>query len=547
MHLRKDIPSCSIQPLRDIPRDDWYRLFVDARFVEREKGWEKFAEREKNCLPGYCKGAEVAFSNLENKTLTVDLIKELHKQVSTGVELNSKHFTPGEYRKNNTGFFITRSEDDRLKDGSPYYIPSAECIKDMMDLIGKQINNKYDDPRFLAALKNHHAISAKGDASDDETKNAEKLSKYSLEDLKGSVGAAFGLFDGVAMRVPVPFGVTKFYEEMVFNTNTMADTVRDKASAILHEHPGKYQQLINDKGNINFEAFGHELREELIKSEQLEFLSKEEKKGPLRWRYRPIAPTMVAYEMDELVHSYNTKINLARNQEEKLFIIAETIWHLDHIHPFRDGNTRVSILLLNRLLLQNGFNVATFWDPNVVDLRGIREFANEIKIAIQNTEIIQRQRTGNLLGFNTDSIPENKKQEMRAWTRKLYLSAQMPTSLSEDPVAILPRLKNIIENEDWTLCCKGDGVELPNHPAKRIPNYMYAQWLEIKAAEEQKKDAKQAFDRIIELGVRATAPVPQRGLFAAIPQDQTLQYYCGFFENLAQQRNVLTDRMQLSA
>ena len=63
-----------------------------------------------------------------------------------------------------------------------------------------------------------------------------------------------------------------------------------------------------------------------------------------------------------------------RNEEEKLKAILLFVQNLDQIHPFFDGNIRTfGILLLNKLLMDEGLYPCCFWDPNVLDCLSIQE------------------------------------------------------------------------------------------------------------------------------------------------------------------------------
>lgn len=90
------------------------------------------------------------------------------------------------------------------------------------------------------------------------------------------------------------------------------------------------------------------------------------------------------------INKYNTAITHAHTPEKKLEVIIECIQNLEQTHPFNDGNCRTFImLLLNRLLLSNGFYPTILDDPNRFDGYSIKELIQEVKLGMLRTmEII---------------------------------------------------------------------------------------------------------------------------------------------------------------
>lgn len=102
--------------------------------------------------------------------------------------------------------------------------------------------------------------------------------------------------------------------------------------------------------------------------------------------------------LDDNITHYNQQIIHAKSDEEKLKLIAKTIQFFERIHPFADANGRTFVnLLLNYLLLQEGFPPAIFFEPNIFDIH--HDLANEIKKSIANTIEIYNGNT-NLFRYN---------------------------------------------------------------------------------------------------------------------------------------------------
>src|SRR4029077_16513214 len=107
---------------------------------------------------------------------------------------------------------------------------------------------------------------------------------------------------------------------------------------------------------------------------------------------------------------YNKAIVACKTFDEKLRVIVKYIYQFEHLHPFSDANLRTfGILLLNRLLLQNGFPPVAFYDPNCIDGYSMEQLLTEIKFSMQMSVGIAQYKAG-IFEFNTsDILLENRK------------------------------------------------------------------------------------------------------------------------------------------
>lgn len=75
-------------------------------------------------------------------------------------------------------------------------------------------------------------------------------------------------------------------------------------------------------------------------------------------RFTPVSPQDVPCHIEQLCLAYNDTIN--NNQLPELIAVANFVIDFLCIHPFRDGNGRVSRLLALLLLYQHGFEVGSY-------------------------------------------------------------------------------------------------------------------------------------------------------------------------------------------
>lgn len=120
----------------------------------------------------------------------------------------------------------------------------------------------------------------------------------------------------------------------------------------------------------------------------------------------PRAGEVFTKELNSLIDGYNKSIAETQNADEKLKIIVNLIYELEHLHPFFDGNTRtLSICLLNRLLIQNGFLPLIQEDPNLYAEGWTKEqLFNETVKSMQNTKDILAGKKDSF-GFCSAEIP----------------------------------------------------------------------------------------------------------------------------------------------
>lgn len=103
-------------------------------------------------------------------------------------------------------------------------------------------------------------------------------------------------------------------------------------------------------------------------------------KGEEKIIFRPTPPYLVKKEMDDVVFWVNEE--LSKNELHPLMIIFNFIFEFLAIHPFIDGNGRLSRALTNLLLLQSGYAYIPYISLEEI----IEEKRDEYYLALRTTQ-----------------------------------------------------------------------------------------------------------------------------------------------------------------
>ena len=93
--------------------------------------------------------------------------------------------------------------------------------------------------------------------------------------------------------------------------------------------------------------------------------------------------------MEEFIAAYYAERQAvsSRTTDAVLLPIVKLIARLNHLHPFIDGNIRTfGVLLLNYLLMSNGFLPAMMWDPNDFDVFDYQGLVKKVREGQEATE-----------------------------------------------------------------------------------------------------------------------------------------------------------------
>ncbi len=121
-------------------------------------------------------------------------------------------------------------------------------------------------------------------------------------------------------------------------------------------HLGEYKKLENKVGM--FDRFGNEIA--VV--------------------FKTTPPFLVAKEMSEIIEWTNRKLD--ENEKHPLLVIANFVVEFLKIHPFQDGNGRLSRVLTNLLLLKAGYAYV----PYVSHEKLVEENKSEYYVALRRTQ-----------------------------------------------------------------------------------------------------------------------------------------------------------------
>ena len=141
--------------------------------------------------------------------------------------------------------------------------------------------------------------------------------------------------------------------------------------------------------------------------------------------FQPTAPYLVKKEMDDLFEWFK------KRQEKKdlhsLVIIANFIFEFLAIHPFTDGNGRLSRALINLMMLQNGYSFIPYVSLEEI----IEERQAEYYLALRKTQKNHKTKNENItpwLDFFLDTVLTQTKKALNLLegkeNRKLLSKAQ---------------------------------------------------------------------------------------------------------------------------
>ena len=99
-----------------------------------------------------------------------------------------------------------------------------------------------------------------------------------------------------------------------------------------------------------------------------------------------IIPTKIQHVLDNLYKQFEVIPDSPETDDLKISAIVSAIQELEQIHPFQDANCRTfCFVLLNSILMQQGYDPAIIDDPNKFDGFSVEELVETVKLGMQET------------------------------------------------------------------------------------------------------------------------------------------------------------------
>ncbi|WP_115711750.1 ankyrin repeat domain-containing protein [Legionella sainthelensi] len=271
-----------------------------------ERGWILYELREPGSLAAFFRGLKKAMQDIDDKTISEQLIKDMHAALSINVKGEIiEELKPGDFKQRENQFTI-------------YFEKKRVTVKGLKDFLDKLENKKFGDNR-----------------EDNDS------------------------------------AILLYFKNKNQNTPLFCENfAKVKAKYHLTSNEELAQFILDNCIGYNYSAPWPNYIKRLLSDAVGEYNS-------------------------ELTKLYDNSTN--PNPDVILALIGKTIETCEQIHPFLDANGRTFVnLLLNRLLIQNGFPPATFFQPNLFDAHDYH--VEVLKRAMLNTlEIYKGQ---NVFGFS---------------------------------------------------------------------------------------------------------------------------------------------------
>lgn len=320
-------------------KEDWWKQIYDGEVHKYgpevfDKGLHQVDSEHNVAEPGYYasvkKASEYACNEL-GKPLTIECYKMIH-------QLACEHFTQLDSRVINVG-----TEDINK-------FRSQNC-RSMRDIVGQTY--EYLTPEQLEIRKATFFL------MDTRKKNVQFKHK-----IEANIGSKME-FD--ALPLDVKQTVEEFFNQSEYFKKKKVDVAK-----FFKEGIPEYESALESIEEVEkqFEA----LRLELNLPEPFATLTLlHTADGPkiiIKYLYQD--PKGLENIVNKLIECYNAKMSqlpsdpLQRNEEEKensLRNVAELYQNLEWFHPFFDGQGRTDLVLLSKLLTENGFNPSTLYQP----------------------------------------------------------------------------------------------------------------------------------------------------------------------------------------
>lgn len=371
--------SCGSDPValrQAIPAIEIWRYFIDG--VDQNEGFMVYETREKNYLMGICK----AFQHIHHMdtSLSIKLMRRLHLLALSDV-------TETQYEKL-FGDMPDEEEADKIGD----FRQSENAIFGVVD-------DNASVAGMLEMLERNHpqlSLGLRIEGLDDEQFGHSflRLNKRSFADIKRYVAMREEARQSGARIRENPHPLLGLFE-----------TLDRRSLARLFDKDTRYSSKLRALASIDSVS---DLAEMIYK------LACQDNKVVFESLQTGDANALLKSTMQAMIDQYNRDMQALTQPIDKLRCIIEFIQSCEQLHPFLDGNCRVfCMLLLNHLLLKNGFPMAMLPDPNHFDLLSRSELLDKVIEGMTKTMALIAGE--NVYGIDTRAYLETLKPEDRAY------------------------------------------------------------------------------------------------------------------------------------
>jgi prophage maintenance system killer protein len=128
----------------------------------------------------------------------------------------------------------------------------------------------------------------------------------------------------------------------------------------------------------------------------------------------PMSSDSVKATLTQIMDSYDQTIAAAHTRDQILDAIARFTQELARLHPFEDANTRTNMLLLNKLLAENGLPLAIVDDPKNFYLNKLSAWRAKIEAGMAKWQSAGGKTDGSAKGKPMSSVARGKQPERAA-------------------------------------------------------------------------------------------------------------------------------------
>ncbi|CAM2961465.1 Fic family protein [Legionella worsleiensis] len=346
---------------------DWWKQIYDGKYHSLgpdvfDRGLHKNRKNHACAEPGYYASVKKAaeFASME---LGKPLTKEMYVQIHT---LACEHFAHVDSK-------VINVEKDAIND---FRATNCDCS-------------------FNLVKQAHHA----------ESKDQAKIKKYSFTFLHNllftlfsdhAISAETGLKKDLERISPsIRDGVCKKLSENGFYASKKVDT-----NAIVHKGYAIYENAFHSMERVNVELVNLQKKLQLSKPFATLRLHASVDTPFIRVNYTMTNPVEIEETLDKIIAQYNTVIQSlpkdihlrhATHNEQALRAIAELFQNLEWLHPFYDGQGRTDLVLLSKLLTENGFNPPILYQPYFSSFEPLDHWVSYLKKGMEawKSEVIK--------------------------------------------------------------------------------------------------------------------------------------------------------------